>query len=310
MRSPPRREHPRRLLSRRTTWRDSTSVRSSSSLASASPAIGRVGNAPAEAGPQETRTTSGAGSPTPRTPPSTSSATASWPAPTRSECAALLEVLTLVKSPRTAGPMLELMLGVEGSRGRPTAGSTSIPATPSPASSPWRRGRASWPTPPWTTSAPRSGKGHEGFIRECLAAGPPESPRRSGARCWSAPRRPSRALDDETTPDWLRAACDGAKTLKPPGWVAAGRPAADPRRWAQAECRASEGRAGGPGQEHARMRPIRSSPPSRRTPIADRSTPSPGPCSSAGSLEGAHVQGEVGHGRARPARLRRHRRSS
>ena len=201
----------------------------------------------------------------------------------KEECAALIEVLARVKSPRTAGPMLELMLGVEGARDRPRAGSKSIPATPSPDSSPSPPARASWPTRPWSTSAPRSGRVTRAFIRECLASAPPGGRREGPARGLEhAEDRRSPSSTPTTTPEWLRSACDDAKKLKPPAWVAAGRPAADPRRWPQAERRAGEGRAGGRWPGARSMRPIRSSPPSRPTPTAGRSTPSPGRSSSAG----------------------------
>ncbi len=63
-------------------------------------------------------------------------------------------------------------------------------------------------------------KGHEGLIRDCLAAVPPdvaEKVRRQ--RAGDALMDTIPALDAKTTPEWLRTACDEARKLKPPGWV-------------------------------------------------------------------------------------------
>ena len=51
----------------------------------------------------------------------------------KEQCTELLDVLKLVKSPKAAVPMLELMLESRAPR-RPDDGLTSIPAMPSPAS--------------------------------------------------------------------------------------------------------------------------------------------------------------------------------
>ena len=62
-------------------------------------------------------------------------------------------------------------------------------------------------------------KGHEGLIRECLAAVPPDVAEKVQCNVLERADGAIPALDAKTTPEWLRTACDEARKLKPPSWV-------------------------------------------------------------------------------------------
>ena len=74
----------------------------------------------------------------------------------------------------------------------------------------------------------QSGKGRAGFIREYLAAAPPETVEKLRREVLERADQAIPSLDDDTTPDWLRTASPGrSRSGRRAGWT---RPApADPR---------------------------------------------------------------------------------
>ena len=151
-------------------------------------------------------------------------------------------------------------------------------------------------------------KGREGFIRECLDI-------RRSRRCGEAPARGTRAcrgcdprLRREVNTRLVAHRLRGGEEAQAARLGRGGRIAAVARRWPQAERRSGEVRAGGGGQEHARCPPAARRRPQGpcRSPLARRLRLVP---LRAMARRGRPEQGEMGHGRARPARLRRQRRS-
>ena len=65
-------------------------------------------------------------------------------------------------------------------------------------------------------------KGHEGFIRECLAAALPEAADKFRRQVLERTEVVVPTLDAESTPGWLQSARDDVKKLKPPGWITPG----------------------------------------------------------------------------------------
>ncbi len=136
----------------------------------------------------------------------------------KEQCTELLDVLTLVKSPRASLPMLELMLASKASGvARRWLDEQVGHAIPGLIPVVTERGKLADAALEYLRTQQR--KGHEGFIRECLAAAPPEAVEKLRREVLERADQAIAALDDDTTPDWLRTACDGAKPLKPPGWV-------------------------------------------------------------------------------------------
>ncbi len=62
-------------------------------------------------------------------------------------------------------------------------------------------------------------KGHEAFIRECLASAPPETAEKVGREVLERVKVAIPAFDPNATPGWLRTALDGAAKLQSPSWV-------------------------------------------------------------------------------------------
>ena len=59
-------------------------------------------------------------------------------------------------------------------------------------------------------------KGHEGFIRDCLAAAPPDVAEKVRREVLERAEDSIHHFGEETTPDWLRAACDEVKEAQAP----------------------------------------------------------------------------------------------
>ena len=185
-------------------------------------------------------------------------------------------------SPRAAAPMLELTLASKAPKvardwleiraGHAIAGLIPVAAG---------KGKLADAALEYLRAQKR--KGHEAFIRDCLASAPPEAAEKVRREVLERAEVVHPGLRSETTPEWLRTALDGAEKLTAPSWVGPGDLPTILVGDRAAERAAGRSAARRPGQEHARMRPIRSWPPSRPMPIAGRSTPSPGHSSSAGS---------------------------
>ena len=170
--------------------------------------------------------------------------------------------------PRPPAPMLELMLGSKA----PAVAARWLDEQPGhaiPGLIPVAAGRGKLADAALDYLRVQKRKGHEDFIRECLAVGLPRGwRRRSGARCSSGSRTSSRTSMPTRRPTGSgRPARRRSRSSRPPGSrrTTCGRSTLEGRKLNAA---AGEGRAGGAGPEHARLRPIRWSPPSRPTPTA------------------------------------------
>ncbi len=134
---------------------------------------------------------------------------------------ALIEVLARVKSPRTAAPMLELMLSLKSPRiarrwldehpGHAIPGLIPIAA---------EKGKMAAAALAYLRAQKR--KGHGAFLEECLAAAQPDVAEKVRDNGLDGAGDSNPALDAETSPDWLESACEPAGILKSPGWVAPG----------------------------------------------------------------------------------------
>ena len=171
------------------------------------------------------------------------------------------------------------------------AGPASRPCHPGPDSGGAARGnrRRRRGLPP-----AQSGKGREGFIRECLAAAPPETVDKLRREVLERADQAIPALDDDTTPDWLRTARRG-EAAQAAGLGRIRPTPADPRGGEEAESGASEDGPRGTGSEHARLAPSagRRTQGARQSPIAGCLRPVP-----VRPLAGRwwSAEGEVGHG--------------
>ena len=135
-------------------------------------------------------------------------------------CAALLKELARVKAPAAAPLMLELMLESKA----PAVARRWLDEHPSHAiagliAATTARGKVADAALEYLREQRR--KGHEDFIRECLAAASPdaaEKVRRGVLERFEVVAPP---IDAGSTPGWLRSALDEAKRLKPPAWIGA-----------------------------------------------------------------------------------------
>jgi hypothetical protein len=136
----------------------------------------------------------------------------------KEQAVALLEVLALVKSPRTAPVMLELMLESKA----PATARRWLDEQPGhaiPGLIPVAAGRGKAAEAALDYLRAQSRKGHDDFLRENLAAAPPEEAAKVRREVMERAEASIPALDAETTPAWLRTACNEVQTLKPPSWV-------------------------------------------------------------------------------------------
>jgi predicted DNA-binding WGR domain protein len=134
------------------------------------------------------------------------------------DCQALIEVLARVQSPRTAAPMLEVMVGSKA----PAAARRWLDEHPGhaiPGLIPLAAGEGPLAEAAGDYLRAQDRKGCGGYIRTCLAAAPPETIEKFRCDVLERAEDVIPALDDATTPAWLRAACDEARSLEPPGWV-------------------------------------------------------------------------------------------
>ncbi|MGP0069631.1 MAG: WGR domain-containing protein [Isosphaeraceae bacterium] len=219
----------------------------------------------------------------------------------REECAALIKVLAVVKSPRTAGSMLELMLGskapgiargwLDAQPGHAIPGLFALAAG---------QGKLADAALDYLRSQKR--KGHEGYIRECLASAPPDIVEKVRREVFERLEEAVPILDDKTTPRLASYRLPRRQETQATQLGRGGRSASHLRRWPQAEYRAVEFRAGGPRQERVRCASAaRFSPQDPcRSPIARRLRLV---FIRAMAGRAGPFQGEVGHGCDRPFRF-------
>ena len=185
-----------------------------------SPSARRERNAAAEADPQDARRRPGLDRPhrglRPRPGPRQHSGLNQ-----EGQVRGILRVLARVKSPKTAAPMLELMLASKASGvahrwldeqvGHAIAGLIPVVA---------ERGKLADAALEYLRTQQR--KGHEGFIRECLASAPSDTAEKVRRLVLERTEVVIPTLDAESTPDWLQSAQNDVKKLKPPGWITPG----------------------------------------------------------------------------------------
>ncbi len=139
----------------------------------------------------------------------------------KDECARFLEVLARVKSPIAAVPMLGLMLSTKV----PAAARRWLDENPGhaiPGLIPITiaKGKLAEAAVEYLRAQRR--KGHEAFLRECLATAPPEAAEKVRRMVLDRASDAITTLDAETSPEWLRSACEQTRGLKPPRWVGPG----------------------------------------------------------------------------------------
>ncbi len=139
----------------------------------------------------------------------------------KEDCAALIEVLARVVSPRTAAPMLELMLASKAPR--PARDWLEVRVGHAVTSLiPIAAGKGKLADAAMEYLRDQKRRGHEAFLRDCLASAPPDVAEKVRREVLDRAEVFIPAFDPETTPEWLRSALDGAAKLSGPSWVGPG----------------------------------------------------------------------------------------
>jgi predicted DNA-binding WGR domain protein len=139
----------------------------------------------------------------------------------KDECAELIDVFARAVSPRAAAPMLELMLASKAPKGARDwlelrAGHAIAGLIPVAAG----KGKLADAVLEYLRDQKR--RGHEAFIRECLASASPEAAEKVRREVLDRAEVFISAFDPNTTPEWLKSALDGAAKLFGPSWVGPG----------------------------------------------------------------------------------------
>ena len=153
--------------------------------------------------------------------------------------AALLEVLALVKSPVAATPMLEVMLGSKA----PAVAARWLDDHPGhaiPGLIPVAAGRGKLADAALEYLRVQCRRGRADFLRACLDATSPELAEKVRRDVFERVEDVLPDLDVDTTPDWLRTACEEAKPHQAARLGRAGSIAANPPRGTEAESAADE----------------------------------------------------------------------
>jgi predicted DNA-binding WGR domain protein len=136
----------------------------------------------------------------------------------KDECAVLLEPLTRVQSRRTAPVMLELMLSSKAP-GVARRWLEEHPGHAIPGLVPIAAGKGKLADAAIDYLRTQARKGHDAFLRECLADAAPEAADKVCRAVLEGAEVRLPAFDEARTPDWLRAT-DKVKATKATAWIA------------------------------------------------------------------------------------------